>query len=121
MKDSTVSKLKKKKKKKKICSNEEKRRPNNNNNRKKKKKKKRFANAVGMTRGRDHGGRRPSSDEFSQSNRHSTIGTRQTEYHEALPSSVNDEVRCDCTSTDDVKRFMILGLSSADGGMAVGL
>ena len=39
--------------------------------------------------------------QFSQSNRHSTIGTRQTEYHEALPSSVNDEVRCDCTFADD--------------------
>ena len=33
--------------------------------------------------------------------RHSTIGTRQTEYHEALPSSANDEVRCDCTFADD--------------------
>ena len=33
--------------------------------------------------------------------RHSTIGTRQTQYHEALPSSANDEVRCDCTFTDD--------------------
>ena len=39
--------------------------------------------------------------QFSQSNCHSTIGTRQTEYHEALPSSVNDEVRCDCTFADD--------------------
>ena len=39
--------------------------------------------------------------QFSQSNRHSTIGTRQTEYHEALPSSVNIEVRCDCTFADD--------------------
>ena len=38
---------------------------------------------------------------FSQSNRHSTIGTRQTEYHEALPSSANDEVRCDCTFAND--------------------
>ena len=26
---------------------------------------------------------------------------RQTEYHEALPSSVNDEVKCDCTFADD--------------------
>ena len=34
-------------------------------------------------------------------NRHSTIGTRQTEYHEALPSSANDEVRCDDTFADD--------------------
>ena len=32
----------------------------------------------------------------SQSNRQSIIGTRQTEYHEALPSSANDEVRCNC-------------------------
>ena len=39
--------------------------------------------------------------QFSQSNRHSTIGTRQTEYHDALPSSANDEVRCDCTLADD--------------------
>ena len=31
----------------------------------------------------------------------STIGTRQTEYHEALPSSANDEVRCDCSFADD--------------------
>ena len=28
-------------------------------------------------------------------------GTQQTKYHEALPSSANDEVRCDCTFTDD--------------------
>ena len=38
--------------------------------------------------------------QFSQSNRLSTIGIRQTEYHEALPSSANDEVRCDCTFAD---------------------
>ena len=37
----------------------------------------------------------------SQSNRQSTIGTQQTEYHEALPSSANDEVKCDCTFADD--------------------
>ena len=37
----------------------------------------------------------------SQSNRHSTISTRQTQYHEALPSSANDEVRCDCTFPND--------------------
>ena len=36
-----------------------------------------------------------------QSNRHSTIGTRKTQYQEALPSSANDEVRCDCTFADD--------------------
>ena len=36
----------------------------------------------------------------SQSNRHST-DTRQTESHEALPSSAKDEVRCDCTFADD--------------------
>ena len=29
------------------------------------------------------------------------IGTRHTEYHEALPSSKNDEVRCDCTFADE--------------------
>ena len=39
--------------------------------------------------------------QFSQSNRQSTSCTRQTEYHEALPSSANDEVRCDCTFADD--------------------
>ena len=39
--------------------------------------------------------------QFSQSNRHSIIGTWQTEYHEALPSLANDEVRCDCTFADD--------------------
>ena len=39
--------------------------------------------------------------QFSQSNRHFTISTRQTEYHEALPSSANDEVRCDCTFTNN--------------------
>ena len=55
----------------------------------------------GKARGRNHGGRRSSSDEFSQSNRYSTIGTRQNEYHEALLWSANDEVRCDCTFADD--------------------
>ena len=39
--------------------------------------------------------------QFSQSNRHSTIGTRQTEYHEALPLPANDEVRCDFTFAGD--------------------
>ena len=39
--------------------------------------------------------------QFSQSNRHFTISTRQTEYHEALPSLVNDDVRCDCMFADD--------------------
>ena len=38
-----------------------------------------------ITWGRYHGGRRQSS----QSNRHSTIGTRQNKDHEALPSSAN--------------------------------
>ena len=38
--------------------------------------------------------------QLSQSKRHPTIGIRQTEYHEALPSSANDEVRCDCTFAD---------------------
>ena len=42
------------------------------------------------TWGRYHRGRRPSSDDsLHESNSHSTIGTRQTEYHEALPSSAN--------------------------------
>ena len=39
--------------------------------------------------------------QFSQSSRHSTIGTQETEYHEALPSSAVDKVRCDCTFADD--------------------
>ena len=39
--------------------------------------------------------------QFSQPNHHSTIGARQTEYHEALPSSVNNEVRCECTFAYD--------------------
>ena len=41
--------------------------------------------------------------QVSQSNCHSTISTRQTKYHEALPSSANYEVRCDCTFADDGK------------------
>ena len=53
------------------------------------------------TRDRYHGGRRPSSDDSFTVQCHSTIGTRQTEYHEALPLSVNDVVRCDCTLADD--------------------
>ena len=59
--------------------------------------------------GRYHGGRRPSSDEFSQFNRRSTIGTPQTEYHEALPSSTNDDVRCDCTFADNrnASRYLV--------------
>ena len=47
---------------------------------------------------------RPTTAKWRQSslsNCHSTIGVRPTEYHEALPSSVNDEVRCDCTFADD--------------------
>ena len=38
---------------------------------------------------------------FSQSNCRSTIGTQQTEYHEALPSSVKDVVRYDRAFDDD--------------------
>ena len=38
--------------------------------------------------------------QFSQSNRHSTIGAWQTEYNEALQLSANDEVSCDCTFAD---------------------
>ena len=39
--------------------------------------------------------------QFSQSNRHSTIGTRQTEYHEALPLSVNMQSQLTSSFTDD--------------------
>ena len=48
--------------------------------------------------------------QFSQSNCHSTIGTRQTEYHEAVPSLANVQ-----------SHFVILSLSSADGGMMAAL
>ena len=50
------------------------------------------------TLGRYYGGRRLSSDDSFHS---PTVSTRQTEYHEALPSLVNDEVRCDCMFADD--------------------
>ena len=39
--------------------------------------------------------------QFSQSNRHSTIGTRQTEYHEALPSSANVQSHLTSSFADD--------------------
>ena len=39
--------------------------------------------------------------QFSQSNRHSTIGTRETEYHEALPSSANVQSHLTSSFTDD--------------------
>ena len=39
--------------------------------------------------------------QFSQSNRHSTIGTRQTQYHEALPSSANVQSHLTSSFTDD--------------------
>ena len=59
-----------------------------------------WRNSLRETWDRYHGGWRP-WQQSSQSSCHSTIGTRQTEYHEALPSSVNDEVRCDRTFADD--------------------
>ena len=52
-----------------------------------------FATLTGLdfpsehTWGRYHGGRRPSIDDSFHSPRYSTIGTRQTEHHEALLSS----------------------------------
>ena len=39
--------------------------------------------------------------QFSQSNRHSTIGTRQAEYHEALPSSANVQWHLTSSFADD--------------------
>ena len=39
--------------------------------------------------------------QFSQSNRHSTIGARQTEYHDALPSSVNVQSHLTSSLKDD--------------------
>ena len=41
------------------------------------------------TRGRYHGGRRPSSDDSLHGPTVIALGTRHTEYHEALPSSAN--------------------------------
>ena len=58
--------------------------------------------------------------QFSQSNRHSTIGTWQTEYHEALPSSANDEV-WGVTARSPTMVTLFDTLSSAVGGMTVGL
>ena len=49
-------------------------------------------------RSRYHGGRQL---QFSQSNRHSTIGTWQTEYHEALPSSANMQSHLTLLFTDN--------------------
>ena len=58
--------------------------------------------AVSATRGRYHGGRRPSSDEsFHSPTRHSTLGARQTEYHEALTSSANVQSRLTSSFADD--------------------
>ena len=54
---------------------------------------------LGHARGRYHGGRRPSSDEFSQFNRHST--TQQTKYHEALPLSANVQSHLTSSFADD--------------------
>ena len=39
--------------------------------------------------------------QFSQSNRHSVSGTQQTEYHEALPSSVNVQSHLTSSFDDD--------------------
>ena len=52
-----------------------------------------------QTWGRYHGGRRPSK--WRQSNRHSTIGTRQTECQEALPSSANVQSHLTSSFADD--------------------
>ena len=41
--------------------------------------------------------------QFSQSNRHSTIITRQTEYHKALPSSAKVQSHLSSLFTDDGK------------------
>ena len=51
--------------------------------------------------GRKQENQGPSSDEFSQCHCHSTIATGQTECHDALPSSANDKVRCDCMFAED--------------------
>ena len=77
----------------------------------------------GSTRGQGPVSWRPTTvkwRQFSQSNRHSTIGTRQTEYHEALPSSRT------CSHTlprrsPAMVTLHVRGLPSAHGGMTVGL
>ena len=49
-----------------------------------------------------HGGRQLSSDDsFHSPSVIPPSALKQTEYHEALPSSANDEVRCDCSLADD--------------------
>ena len=49
-----------------------------------------------------HGGRRPSGDNRLHSpNRHSTIGTRQTEHHEVLSSSANVQSHLTSSFADD--------------------
>ena len=44
--------------------------------------------------------------QFSQSNRHYTIGTGLTEYHEALPSSANVQSQLTSSFADDGTRFV---------------
>ena len=51
------------------------------------------------SRGRYHGDRRPSSDD--NFHRPTTIVTRQTEYHEALPSSANVQSHLTSSFDDD--------------------
>ena len=51
------------------------------------------------TWGRYHGGRRPSSDDSFHSP--TAIGTRQTECHEALPSSANVQSHLSSSFADD--------------------
>ena len=66
-------------------------------------------NIVLVIWGRYHGGRRPSSDDsFHSPTVIPPSALNKPECHEALPSSSNDEVRCDCPS-------------GADDGMTVGL
>ena len=77
-----------------------------------------------VVRGWCHGGRRPSSDDSLHS---LTVippsaldnPSIQSEYHEVLPSSVNVQSHLTSSLNDDGNAFMILGLSSADGGMTV--
>ena len=59
--------------------------------------------------------------QFSQSNHHSTIGTRQTEYHETLPLSANMQSHLTSSFADNGNASRYSRLSSAYGGMAVGL
>ena len=59
--------------------------------------------------------------QFSQSNRHSTISTRQTQYHEALPSSVNVQPHLTSSFADDSNAswYSVCRVTVVDDGWTV--